>query len=144
LRRTRGNHDPDEGLDRIVLDRPGIGRILVTHGHALDPINASPAGRLGDAISRRFGRTALVRGAARFAEAAARAVAGERMLAVFRGRCLRALRQGGFDAGVFGHVHRPHAVAGDPYVNSGALHDDRLEYAVLDGAGIRIERLQPA
>ena len=72
-----------------------------------------------------------------------RAVAGERMLAVFRGRCLRALRQGGFDAGVFGHVHRAHAVAGDPYVNSGALHDDRLEYAVLDGAGIRIERLHP-
>lgn len=143
LRRTRGNHDPGEGLDRIVLERPGVGRVLVTHGHAIDPINASPIGRLGDAISRRFGRTALVRGAAWLAEAVARAVAGERMLAVFRGRCLRALRQGGLDAGVFGHVHRAHAVAGDPYVNAGSLHDDRLEYAVLDGAGIRIERLRP-
>ena len=143
LRRTAGNHDADAGPVQVVLSHPVAGRVLVTHGHALDPINASPVGRLGDAISRRFGRTALVRGAAWLAEASARALAGERMLAVFRRRCLRALRQGGFDVGIFGHVHRAHPVAGDPYVNAGALHDDRLEYAVLDGAGIRIDRLQP-
>jgi UDP-2,3-diacylglucosamine pyrophosphatase LpxH len=143
LGRTRGNHDPEAGAERIVLERAGIGRVLVAHGHALDPINASPVGRLGDAISRRFGRTALVRGAAALAEAVARGLAEERMVAVFRARCLRAVEAGGFALGVFGHVHRAHAAPGDRYVNAGGLHDDRLEYAVLDVAGARIERLRP-
>lgn len=143
LRRTSGNHDPDAGPERLVVERAGLGRVLVTHGHSLDPINSSPIGRLGDAISRRFGRMALVRGAARLAEAVARAVAEERMIAVFRARCLRAVASGGFDLGVFGHVHRAHAASGDRYANAGALSGDRLEFAVVDESGVRIERLRP-
>lgn len=143
LRRTRGNHDPGAGAERLVLAWPGIGRILVTHGHAIDPINTSPIGRLGDAISHRFGRMALVRGAAGLAEATARALAGERMIALFRHRCLRVLAREGFDAGVFGHVHRAHAAEGDRYVNAGALRADRLEYAVLERDAIRIGCLRP-
>lgn len=143
LRRTRGNHDPDGGPERLVVDLAGIGRVLVAHGHSLDPINSSPLGRLGDAISRRFGRSSLVRGAARLAERAARALAEERMISTFRRRCLRAIEAGGFALGVFGHVHRASAADGDRYVNAGALHEDRLEYAVLDGRGARIERLHP-
>jgi predicted phosphodiesterase len=143
LRRTAGNHDPDAGPERIVLERTGIGRILVAHGHSLDPINSSPIGKLGDAISRHFGRIALVRGAARLAEVVSRAVAEDQMIAVFRARCLRAVVEGGFDLGLFGHVHRAHLVAGDRYVNSGGLHGDRLEYVVLDGRGARLESLSP-
>lgn len=143
LSRTSGNHDPDAGPERIVLDRPGIGRVLVAHGHSLDPINSSPIGRLGDAISRHFGRAALVRGAARLAEAVARGLAEEQMIAVFRARCLRAVEAGGCAFGVFGHVHRAHLLAGDRYVNAGGLHDDRLEYAVLDEAGPRLASLEP-
>ncbi len=143
LRRTCGNHDPGAGPERIVLDRPGVGRILVSHGHALDPINASPVGRLGDAISRHFGRTPLVRGAARLAEVVARSLAEDQMIAVFRARCLRAVAAGGFGLGVFGHVHRAHLVAGDPYVNAGCLDDDGLAYVVMDGHGARLERLAP-
>lgn len=142
LRRTGGNHDPDAGPERLVVARPGIGRVLIAHGHSLDPISASPVGRLGDALSRRFGRTAVVRGAARLAEGVARAVAGERMVSVFRARCLRAVEEGGFALGVFGHVHRASAAEGDRYVNAGALHADRLEYVVLSGEGARLERLE--
>lgn len=143
LRRTSGNHDPEAGPERLALDLPGLGRVLIAHGHSLDPINASPVGRLGDAISRHFGRTALVRGAARLAEAVARALAEERMISVFRARCLRAIDAGGFAVGVFGHVHRASAEPGDRYVNAGALFDDRIEFAVIDGSGVRIERLRP-
>jgi len=143
LARTRGNHDPEAGSERVVVERAGLGRVLVAHGNALDPINASPIGRLGDAISRRFGRSAIVRGAAWLAEAVARALAEERMIAIFRARCLRAVEAGGFALGVFGHVHRASALPGDRYVNAGSLRADRLEYAVLDDQGIRIERLSP-
>jgi UDP-2,3-diacylglucosamine pyrophosphatase LpxH len=142
LRRTAGNHDPDAGPERIVLQRPVVGRVLVTHGHSLDSINSSLLGRLGDAISRGFGRTALVRGAAKLAEAAARAVAGRQMVAVFRARCVRAVEEGGFDLGLFGHVHRPHHVAGDRYANAGGLHHDRLEYAVIDDRGARLASIR--
>lgn len=140
---TRGNHDPDAGPERQVVERSGLGRVLVAHGNSLDPINSSPIGRFGDGISRRFGRTRLVRGAARLAEAVARALAEERMISVFRARCLRAVEEGGFALGVFGHVHRASAVPGDRYVNAGSLGPGGLEYAVLDGSGVRIERLEP-
>lgn len=143
LRRTAGNHDPDAGAARLELELPGVGRVLVAHGHALDPVNASAVGRLGDAVARRFGRSAIVRHAARLAEETARAVAGEPMVALFRARCLRAIDEGSFDLGVFGHVHRAHAAAQDRYVNSGWLRDGALEYAVVDGTGARIERLSP-
>ncbi len=143
LRQTAGNHDPAAGPEQIALDLPGLGRVLVSHGHALDPINASPIGKVGDAISRHFGRTALVRGAAKLAETVARTLAEEQMVAVFRSRCLRALTEGGFQLGVFGHVHRAHLAAGDPYVNAGGIREDRLEYVVLDARGARQESLGP-
>ncbi len=138
LDRTRGNHDPEAGPARLVLEVPGLGRVLVAHGHEADPVNASPVGRLGDAISRRFGRLAVVRGAAALAEAAARAVAGERLVSLFRSRCLAVVREGGFDLGVFGHVHVAHAAAGDRYANAGAISEAGLTYLVLDASGPRL------
>ena len=141
LVRTRGNHDPETGEARVVLDWPGVGRVLVMHGHAADPVNSSPIGRLGDSISRRFGRTALVRGAARTAEAAARTLAGGYMVRTFRRRCLALLTREGFDLGVFGHVHAAHLVAGDRYANAGSLSRGRLEWLALGAAGPRLERM---
>jgi len=40
LSRTSGNHDPDAGPERLVLDRPGIGRILVVR----EVLKQAPAG----------------------------------------------------------------------------------------------------
>jgi UDP-2,3-diacylglucosamine pyrophosphatase LpxH len=142
LDRTRGNHDPDAGAERVVLEVPGIGRVLVLHGHAVDPMNASPLGRLGDGISRRFGRTALVRGFAHAAEAAARALAGPRIVAAFRARAEALVRREGFDLGVFGHVHAAHAAPGDRYANAGWLGGEALEYLELGpgGAALRVLR----
>ncbi|BDG03256.1 metallophosphoesterase [Anaeromyxobacter oryzae] len=142
LRRTCGNHDPDAGEARVVLDAPGAGRVLVMHGHAADPVNSSALGRLGDGISRRFGRLAAVRGAAWLAEAAARAAAGDRMVSIFRERCLAIVEREGFDLGVFGHVHAAYLAAGDRYANAGALHDDRLEYLELGEGGPRLVTLR--
>lgn len=144
LQRTRGNHDPDAGADRVVLDVPGTGRVLVAHGHAEDPVNASALGRLGDGISRRFGRLALVRGAAWLAEAAARAVAEDWMVETFRRRCLAAVEREGFALGVFGHVHRPHLAPGDRYANAGSLHGETLEYLELGPGGPRLAALRAA
>jgi UDP-2,3-diacylglucosamine pyrophosphatase LpxH len=70
-------------------------------------------------------------------------LAEEQMIAVFRARCLRAVEASGCAFGVFGHVHRAHLHAGDRYVNAGGLHDDRLEYFVLDEAGPRLASLEP-
>jgi hypothetical protein len=142
LRRTTGNHDPDQPIRRVELDVPGLGRVLVAHGHALDPINASLVGRLGDAISRRFGRRAVVRGAAWLAEAATRAVAGPAMVRVFRQRCLAEVDREGFALGVFGHVHVAHLVEGDRYANAGSL-GERLEYLELGPGGARLAALEP-
>jgi len=138
LLRARGNHDPGAGADRIVIDVPGLGRVLVAHGDAADPLHASAAGRLGDAISRRFGRLALVRGAARLAEAAATAIAGARIRALFRRRCLVLVEREGFALGVFGHVHFPHLVPGDRYVNAGGLRGRTLSYVAIDPSGPRL------
>jgi UDP-2,3-diacylglucosamine pyrophosphatase LpxH len=144
LRRTRGNHDPDAGEERVVLDVPGTGRVLVAHGHAADPVNASALGRLGDGISRRFGRFGVVRGAAWFAEAAARAVAEDWMVATFRRRCLAEVEREGFALGVFGHVHRAHLAPGDRYANAGSLHGEALEYLELGPGGPRLAVLRAA
>jgi predicted phosphodiesterase len=138
LRRTRGNHDPAGGEERLVLDRPSLGRVLVSHGHAADPVNASALGRLGEAISRRFGRLGPVRGAAALAERTLRALAGRRVGALFRRRCLGLVEAGGFDLGVFGHVHAAHLVPGDRYANAGSLLGGILSYIVLDGAEARL------
>ena len=141
LRRIRGNHDPEVGAEQVVLDWPGLGRVLVAHGHAAAPLNRSWLGRLGDGISRRFGRHAAVRGAAWLAEAAARGVAGRRMVALFRGRCLALVAREGCALGVFGHVHAPHLVAGDPYANAGALSGEALAYLELGPGGARLAAL---
>lgn len=144
LQRTRGNHDPDAGEERVLLEVPGAGRVLVAHGHAADPVNSSAIGRLGDGISRRFGRLAAVRGAAWLAEATVRAVAEDRIVAMFRRRCLRVVEQEGLDLGVFGHVHRAHLAAGDRYANAGSLRGDRLEYLELGPDGPRLAALRLA
>lgn len=144
LERTAGNHDPDGGAARVELDLPPIGRVLVAHGHALDPVNSSAIGRLGDGISRRFGRLAVVRGAAWLAEAGARAVAGDRMLAVFSARCRALAEREGFALGVFGHVHAAHLAPGDRYANAGSLSRRGLEYLELGPGGPRLAVLGPA
>jgi UDP-2,3-diacylglucosamine pyrophosphatase LpxH len=140
LARTRGNHDPDAGPERLVVDVPGTGRVLVAHGNAVDPVSSSAIGRLGDGISRRFGRLAVVRGAARLAEAAVRAVAEERMMALFRRRCLALVEREAADLGVFGHVHAAHLAPGDRYANAGALGGGALSYLALeeDGPHLRV------
>jgi len=138
LRRTRGNHDPEAGEERIVLEWPGLGLVLVAHGHAADPVNRSWLGRLGDGISRRFGRLGVVRGAAALAEAVARAAAGGRILQVFRERCLELVAREGCELGVFGHVHAPHLAPGDRYANAGSLSGDGLHYLELGPAGPRL------
>jgi UDP-2,3-diacylglucosamine pyrophosphatase LpxH len=144
LERTRGNHDPGAGVPRVVLEVPGLGKVLVAHGNAIDPLNSSALGRLGDGISRRFGRLALVRGAARLAEAAARAVGERQMIDLFRRRCLAALEREGFALGVFGHVHARHLAPGDRYANAGALSGDVLEYLELGPEGPRLGALRAA
>lgn len=144
LHQTCGNHDPDAGPERLVLEVPGTGRVLVAHGHASDPVNSSPLGRLGDGISRRFGRLGLVRGAAWLAEAAVRGLAEEQVVALFRRRCLAAVEREGFDLGVFGHVHAPHLVPGDRYANAGALTGEALHYLELSPRGARLGVLRAA
>jgi calcineurin-like phosphoesterase family protein len=141
LSRTAGNHDPGAGAERLLLDVPALGRVLVAHGHAADPVSRSPVGRLGDGISRRFGRLAVVRGAARAVELAARALARERMLALFRRRCLALVAREGCALGVFGHAHVAHLEPGDCYANSGALTSASLTYLVLGPGGPRLEAL---
>jgi predicted phosphodiesterase len=141
LLRTRGNHDPAAGDERAVVDVPGMGRVLVVHGHQLDPFARSAAGRLGDAISRRFGRLAAVRWAARLADEGARAVAEGSMVALFRRRALALVEREGFVVGVFGHVHVAHAARGDRYANAGSLRGEVLEFLELGPAGVRLRRV---
>ena len=141
LVRLAGNHDPEAGPARLELQVAGVGRVLISHGHDADPIHGSPLGALGDPISRRLGRLALVRGAARVAELGARALAGRQMQRVFRERCLGLVMREGFALGVFGHIHSRHLALGDAYANCGWLARDRLEYLVLDSDGPRLEAL---
>lgn len=144
LRRTRGNHDPAGGEERIVLEVPGVGTVLVAHGDEADPLSRSAVGRLGDAISRRAGRLPPVRAAARLAERLARGLAEERMLALFRVRCLRLVAREGCSRGIFGHVHRAYAAPGDPYANAGALAGGSLSYVALHGESLRLCELRVA
>jgi UDP-2,3-diacylglucosamine pyrophosphatase LpxH len=142
LRRTGGNHDPGAGEARVVVEAPAAGRVLVMHGHAADPVNSSAIGRLGDGISRRFGRLGIVRGAAWLVEAAVRSVAEDRLVSVFRERCLALVEREGFDLGVFGHVHAAHLVPGDRYANAGWMHGESLEYLELGPGGPRLAVLR--
>ncbi len=142
LEQTQGNHDPDTGVPGTEVSWPGLGRILISHGHGVDPLHGSGIGRLGDTISRHFGSLLVVRGAARVANLAAEAIAGEKMVSIFRQRCLESVSKGGYSLGIFGHVHRQYYRDGDPYVNSGWLSDERLEYLVLDSNGIHLRALK--
>jgi len=139
--RTEGNHDPGAGADYLILEHPVAGRILVMHGHRVDPVHGSPVGQVGDRISRRFGYLAIVRGAARAVEATATAVAAARVDRFFRRQCLALVERHLCDLGVFGHNHRRHLVPGDRYANAGCLTGTWLEYLLLDDAGPRLARL---
>jgi hypothetical protein len=149
LRRTRGNHDPGQGEARVVLEWPGVGRVLVTHGDLVDPVHRSFAGRVGARLALRLGHLAAVRGVvravARLGEAFAGAAAGGGMVALFRARCQRLVADEGCALGVFGHVHVAHLVPGDAYANSGALDDDGLHYLELgpEGARLRVWTAEP-
>jgi UDP-2,3-diacylglucosamine pyrophosphatase LpxH len=142
LRRTEGNHDPGSGPPFFVLDQPGLGRVLVMHGHQVDPVHDSPMGNFGDGISRRFGRLSIVRGAAHAAAATVAALAASRVDRMIRARCREIVRQHGCDLGVFGHNHRRYLTPGDSYANAGCLQRRRLEYLVLDEGGARLTSLE--
>ncbi len=144
LQRVRGNHDPDAGEDQIVLEQPGLGRVLVAHGHLVDPVNRSWIGQLGDGVSRRFGRLRLVRGAAALAETTARAIAGRQLAAVFRARCLELVAREGCDLGIFGHLHEPYLEPGDRYANAGSLTSAGLQYLELGPGGPRLCTVAPS
>ena len=135
LRRTRGNHDPDDGEPMLVLDHSAMGRVLIAHGHAADAMHLSRVGNFGDGISRRLGHLALVRGAARAAEAFVAGVLAAPVDRVYRNKCLAMVEQQRCTVGVFGHNHRRHLVAGDPYINAGRLRPTRLEYLAIDDQG---------
>ena len=139
LVRTAGNHDPDAGSLTLVVDQVGIGRILVAHGHTVDPLHRSSVGRFGDAISRRMGHLAIVRGAAALAERTANGIAGAAMERTFRTRCRAMVRRERCALGVFGHIHRRYYAAGDTYANAGHLTPGRLEYLVLASGAVHLE-----
>ena len=135
LQRVEGNHDPGSGHARLVLEHPAAGRVLVTHGHQVDPVHDSRVGNFGDGISRRFGHLMLVRGAARVAETFVAGTMASRVDRMYRSRCLAMVDKAGCSLGVFGHNHRRHLVPGDAYANAGALRRGRLEHLVLDQSG---------
>ncbi len=144
LRRIRGNHDPGAGDERVVLDWPGMGRVVVAHGDAVDPVHQSWLGRLGHALSLRFGRLGVVRLATALAEAVVRGVAGRRLLEGFRARCSAFVERERCVLGVFGHVHAQHLAPGDRYANAGWLRHGRLEYLELTPGGARLGALTAA
>ena len=135
LRRTLGNHDPDDGVPSVVLEHARLGRVLVAHGHLADPVHASSVGNFGDGISRRFGHLSLVRGAAWVAESVVAGTMAAPVDRMFRRKCLALVAREGCAFGVFGHNHRRHLAAGDPYANAGRLRRSRLEYLLLDDGG---------
>ncbi|HTR77545.1 MAG TPA: metallophosphoesterase [Gemmatimonadaceae bacterium] len=144
VRRTEGNHDPGAGVPSIILDHPTLGRVLVAHGHAVDPMQGSAVLNVGDGISRRFGKFAVVRGAAWLADATARRVAGPSIERVFRTLCTAAVERERCAFGVFGHVHRQFLGAGQRYANAGHLRRTRLEFLALTETGAELGRLELA
>lgn len=140
LRRTEGNHDPGAGEAHLVVEHSVLGRVLVAHGHTADPSYGSWPLRLGNGISRRFGRHALVRGWARLAESLV-AIAPDRVDAIFRARCVALIQEMGCSVGIFGHVHRQRVQVGEAYANAGVLRRNRLEYLRLGPSGLEAHRL---
>jgi predicted phosphodiesterase len=141
LQRVEGNHDPGSGPPQLVLELSGLGRVLVAHGHTRDPVHRSLIGRLGEAVSRRFGRFAIVHFAMRFADAAAYFTLGRRIVRAFRRRWLAVVEREGFALGVFGHIHVSEVAQGERYVNGGCLAGEVLEYVALEPSGPRLCRL---
>lgn len=137
LVRVAGNHDPHAGSLTLILDEPAIGRVLIAHGHAVDPLHRSPLGRFGDAISRRMGHMGMVRGAASLAECVANRAAGPAIERTFQGRCRALVHRESCVLGIFGHIHRHYFAPGDTYANAGHLTRERLEYLILADGVIR-------
>lgn len=135
LRRTQGNHDPEGGAPLVVLEHQRLGRVLVAHGHLADPVHVSPVGNFGDGISRRFGHLSLVRGAAWVAETVVAGTMAAPVDRMFRRKCLGLVARENCAFGIFGHNHRRHLAAGDPYANAGRIRRARLEYLQLDDDG---------
>ncbi len=142
LLRLAGNHDPDVDRSLVIVDQPKIGRVLISHGHAVDSLHHSRLGHAGDAISRRMGHVAVVRGAARFAERAAKAIAGVAIEHVFQVRCRALVTQSKCVVGIFGHIHRRYLAPGDAYANAGYLSRTRLEYLVLSDGVMKLAQLE--
>jgi UDP-2,3-diacylglucosamine pyrophosphatase LpxH len=142
LLRLAGNHDQDAGRSVFIVDQPKIGRVLISHGHAVDSLHHSRLGHAGDAISRRMGHVAAVRGAARFAERAAKAIAGVAIEHVFQVRCRALVKQSKCVVGIFGHIHRRYLAPGDAYANAGYLTRTRLEYLILSDDVIKLAHLE--
>lgn len=141
LTRLAGNHDPDAGASHVCLTHPGMGRVLVTHGHLVDPLHGAAVGRFGDAVSRRFGHWRVVRGAAHAAEWLATRAAGAHIERAFARRCRAAVHAAGCTFGVFGHVHRQCLRPGDAYANAGRLGPRQIEYLALDAQGPSLHAL---
>ena len=136
LRRVVGNHDPAKGEAKVVLEQvPQVGRVLIAHGHAADPWQRTPLCQLGDAVSRKFGRTKLVRGAAHLMETLAFSTLGPQILQQFKRRCSAWVQREHCHLGVFGHVHNQHLAPRDPYANAGWLRPAALEYLRFDDTG---------
>jgi len=142
LIRLAGNHDPDSGRSVFIVDQPELGRVLISHGHAVDSLHHSRLGHAGDAISRRLGRLSLIRGAARFAEHAAKTIAGVAIERVFQVRCRALVKQSNCVVGIFGHIHRRYLAPGDAYANAGYLSPTRLEYLILSENVIKLAHLK--
>lgn len=141
LVRTAGNHDPDAGHQMLVLNQQGLGHVLITHGHIVDPLHHSRIGTFGDAISRRLGRLGVIRGAARVAEHAANRFAGIAIERWFRARCRSVVERERCNLGVFGHIHRRYLAPGDPYANAGRLTSQRLDYLILADGTVQLASL---
>ena len=142
LFRLAGNHDPDVGRSVFIVDQPKFGRVLISHGHAVDSLHHSRLGQLGDAISRRMGHLVAIRGAARFAERAANAIAGVAIENAFQTRCRALVEQSKCVVGIFGHIHRRYLAPDDAYANAGCLSRTRLEYLILSDDVIQLAHLE--
>ena len=135
LVRIAGNHDPTFGVIKHILDVPQVGRVLIAHGHTVDPLQRSPIGRLGDLMSRNLGHFKVIRGAAHLAEKTSLALAGKQMLHIFRQRCLAFVTREKCDLGIFGHVHHRFYDAASRYANAGWMSAKKLEYMILADQG---------
>ena len=121
----------------LIRELPNVGKVLFCHGDTMDSLHGSALGRLGDAVSRRFGGFTLVRDAAHLAERFATKLAGEEIIQTFGSRGRELAAREGCALAVFGHIHRQHLIVGDSYANAGHLSGERLEYLCFEEWGPR-------